>query len=544
MANRNRNASFAASLLGIVVGLLGSETVFAQIGDSVPNWTVPPYGASASTGGIRAMADVSDGSIFVAVDPCRIVDTRGPEGPYGSPPLSANVARTFDVDSGPCPGIPAGAAAYSLSFGAIVPPGDGFLSAWPTGAPQPTISQLNFLEGEVIANAAIVPAGANGAIDVLVSAGPTHLYFDINGYFMDSGGSLNTGRQLSWTGSFAGGLLQVTNTDGVTPNAAAINGIMTTTQTGAAGVIGQQLGSTGRNFGVRGQITSNTNGAAGVRGSVGAEPANLDSLNPAGVLGTGPGTVSITDGVLGVIRAPNAGAAVRGVRFAIPPTSGALGALGRGGLFENTVEVIDGDLLLTLLDTTDRANADIEGNLSVAGTKMFIEPHPTDASKAIRYVSLEGPESGTYFRGRGRFQNGIARIPVPEDFRLVTSPEGLTVQITPIGGMATVGVLRVDLNEVVAQSSRNLEFSYIVHGVRRTFEDFEPIVDAGVRYVRRGAGAKLPPGLPEETKRRLIANGTYNSDGTVNLDTAKRLGWDRIWAEETRERLPVERRPE
>lgn len=544
MIDRNGNAFLTATLLGIAVGLLGVETVLAQIGGSVPNWTVPPYGARASSGGITTMGDISDASVFVAVDPCRVVDTRGVGGPYGGPPLSANVARTFDVDSGPCTGIPPGAAAYSLSFGAIVPPTDGFLSAWPTGSPQPTISQLNFLEGEVIANAAIVPAGANGAIDVLVSTGPTHLYFDINGYFMDSGGSLNTGRQLLWNGSFAGGLLQVTNTNTVTENAAAINGIMNTTQIGASGVIGQQLANTGRNFGVRGQITSNTNGAAGVRGSVGAEPANLDSLNAAGVLGTGPGTVSITDGVLGVIRAPNSGAAVRGVRFAIPPTSGALGVLGRGGLFENTVEVVDGDLLLTLLDSTDKANADIEGDLSVGGTKNFIEPHPTDASKAIRYVSLEGPESGTYFRGRGRFQNGVARISVPEDFRLVTSPEGLTVQITPIGGMATVGVLRVDLNEVVAQSSRNLEFSYLVHGVRRSFEHVEPIVDAGVRYVRRGAGARLAAGLPAETKRRLIANGTYNADGTVNMETAKRLGWDRIWAETAEERPPVERLPE
>ena len=31
------------------------------------------------------------------------------------------------------------------------------------------------------------------------------------------------------------------------------------------------------------------------------------------------------------------------------------------------------------------------------------------------------------------------------------------------------------------------------------------------------------------TKSRLIANGTYNADGTVNMDTAKRLGWTEKW---------------
>lgn len=30
--------------------------------------------------------------------------------------------------------------------------------------------------------------------------------------------------------------------------------------------------------------------------------------------------------------------------------------------------------------------------------KNFVEPHPTDASQVIRYVSLEGPEAGTSMR--------------------------------------------------------------------------------------------------------------------------------------------------
>ncbi len=45
----------------------------------------------------------------------------------------------------------------------------------------PNVSTLNFY-GSVIANAAIVPAGNNGAISVYVSF-PTDVLFDINGYF-------------------------------------------------------------------------------------------------------------------------------------------------------------------------------------------------------------------------------------------------------------------------------------------------------------------------------------------------------------------------
>jgi hypothetical protein len=168
------------------------------------------------------------------------------------------------------------------------------------------------------------------------------------------------------------------------------------------------------------------------------------------------------------------------------------------------------------------------GDIGATGTKFFLDPHPTDASKVIGYISLEGPEAGTYFRGRARFENGIARIAVPEHFRMVTDPEGLTVQITPIGGMATVGVLRVDLNEIVVQSSRNLEFSYLVQGVRATFKD-APTVWQGNDFRPESPDAKIPMAFSEGQRARLIANGTYKSDGTVNMETATRLGWDKVW---------------
>jgi hypothetical protein len=41
----------------------------------------------------------------------------------------------------------------------------------------------------------------------------------------------------------------------------------------------------------------------------------------------------------------------------------------------------------------------------------------------------------------------------------------------------------------------------------------------------------MPQAFSAEQKRRLIANGTYNPDGTVNRETAARLGWERVWAE-------------
>jgi hypothetical protein len=458
----------------ILALLLAATHLLGQVGASVPNWTVPPYTASRAGGGLTTMADFTPPRAFIAVLPCRVVDTRGANGPYGGPPLPPNFARTFDIDDGPC-GIPAGTEAYSLSIGAIVPPADGFLTAWPTGSPQPPVSQLNFLAGKVIANAAIVPGGVNGAIDILVNVGVTHIYIDINGYFSDNLGQTVNPFILNNTSPFPG-----------------------------ATIFGNNLSS---GYGLRGYSQSAGLDGAGVFGSYGFMSLQ-ENYNPAGVRGQGA-----SYGVVGI--SPNEG--VTGGLVNLSGFERAFGILGfnTGSLASQAYGVYSG------------------GNFAATGTKSFVEPHPTDATKVIRYISLEGPEAGTYFRGKGKFDRGTARIPVPEDFRMVTDEEGLTVQITPIGGMASVGVLKADLNEIVVQSSRNLEFYYLVNGVRRTFKNLTPIAE-GSEFIPRHADSKMPDYLSEGQKQLLIQNRTYRPDGTVNMETAQRNGWDRIWAERER----------
>jgi hypothetical protein len=61
-----------------------------------------------------------------------------------------------------------------------------YLTAWPTGAPQPTVSTLNNPNAIVVANAAIVGAGSNGKIAIYPSA-DTNLAIDVNGYFASPG---------------------------------------------------------------------------------------------------------------------------------------------------------------------------------------------------------------------------------------------------------------------------------------------------------------------------------------------------------------------
>ncbi|MFN0166880.1 MAG: hypothetical protein ACKV22_10660 [Bryobacteraceae bacterium] len=121
---------------------------------------------------------------FVPVTPCRVMDTRGGQGTagaFGPPALTAGFTRTIPVPASRC-GIPADARAYSLNT-TVVPRGSlGYLTVWPEGQPQPLVSTLNSFQGEIVANAAIVPAGVNGAISVFVTD-TTDAIIDINGYF-------------------------------------------------------------------------------------------------------------------------------------------------------------------------------------------------------------------------------------------------------------------------------------------------------------------------------------------------------------------------
>jgi len=117
---------------------------------------------------------------FYPVTPCRISDTRLANGPLGGPYLAATVTRTIPVQSSSC-GLPSTAQAYSLNFTAIPHSWLGYLSTWPAGQSQPVVSTLNS-GGAITANAAIVPAGAGGAINVYAS-NDSDLAIDVDGYF-------------------------------------------------------------------------------------------------------------------------------------------------------------------------------------------------------------------------------------------------------------------------------------------------------------------------------------------------------------------------
>src|SRR5262245_2379313 len=140
--------------------------------------------------------------------PCRIADTRDPSFPasFGPPSLSGGTKRTFAIQSvsSPCP-VPSIAQAYSFNI-TIAPPGFvDFVTVSPTPLSlPPTFSTLNGYVNTVIANAAVVPAGTSGSVDVYASQN-TNIIIDINGYYApQSGITLAQGNAGAPSLSFAG----------------------------------------------------------------------------------------------------------------------------------------------------------------------------------------------------------------------------------------------------------------------------------------------------------------------------------------------------
>ncbi|MCA8974914.1 MAG: hypothetical protein KDC98_09335 [Planctomycetes bacterium] len=164
----------------------------------------------------------------------------------------------------------------------------------------------------------------------------------------------------------------------------------------------------------------------------------------------------------------------------------------------------------------------VDGSFTVTGSKNFVQPHPVDPSLQISFVCLEGNESGTYFRGSSRTANGIAVIEVPEEFRHVSSRDNLTVQVTAMGP-ASVWVESKSLQTVVVRSDRDVEFDYFVNGIRRGFEDFEPVAE-NVAFRPSVRGLPFGSNLPIGVRQILVMNGMLNADFTPNEIVTSSLG--------------------
>jgi metallopeptidase family M12-like protein/IPT/TIG domain-containing protein len=121
---------------------------------------------------------------FFTLTPCRVLDTRNPNGPLGGPALAASSQRLFTV-AGTC-GIPAGAKSLSANVTIVNPAALGFLAFYAGNAFPFGTSTINFSPGQVRANNAILTLATDGTgtLGVQNGAGGTvNFLVDVNGYF-------------------------------------------------------------------------------------------------------------------------------------------------------------------------------------------------------------------------------------------------------------------------------------------------------------------------------------------------------------------------
>ena len=121
---------------------------------------------------------------FVAIAPCRIVDTRvATSDGFHEPNFADGETRTFDIPaSTDCPGLPATSVAYSFNVQYRPLSVLAFITLFPTGTTLPAVSTLTASPAAWVEDAAIVPAGTSGEIDVYCQyAG--RVVIDVNGYY-------------------------------------------------------------------------------------------------------------------------------------------------------------------------------------------------------------------------------------------------------------------------------------------------------------------------------------------------------------------------
>ncbi len=139
--------------------------------------------SSGSNTGAAYVFDIPIPTSFFTLTPCRIIDTRSPDGPLGGPALAAGTDREFTL-VGAC-GIPDTALAVSVNMAVTGSSAPGNLRLHPGASAVPLVSSINYGAGQTRSNNAIVRLNDEGSLAAFASqvSGAVHLILDVNGYF-------------------------------------------------------------------------------------------------------------------------------------------------------------------------------------------------------------------------------------------------------------------------------------------------------------------------------------------------------------------------
>jgi len=122
----------------------------------------------------------STASLFVAVPPARILDTRTTSSPVG--PNASIVLPVAGKGGVPAMNATVPPTAVVLNVTVTNPTAASFLTAWPDGDPRPLASDLNYVAGLTVPNLVLVKLGPTGAIDFYNAFGSVDVVADVVGW--------------------------------------------------------------------------------------------------------------------------------------------------------------------------------------------------------------------------------------------------------------------------------------------------------------------------------------------------------------------------
>jgi len=139
--------------------------------------------AIAAVAATTASAYAQTALSYFALTPCRVVDTRNPNGVNGGPVFNTGTQRDFAI-RGNC-GVPATAKAVTINVTVTQATQPSFLTLWPSGLTRPVVSTINFTPSDpALANGATVGLSTNAQdLSVFNSDGNVHVILDVTGYY-------------------------------------------------------------------------------------------------------------------------------------------------------------------------------------------------------------------------------------------------------------------------------------------------------------------------------------------------------------------------
>lgn len=187
------------------------------------NGSSKPVDLIADVSGWYSAGTVTEEGMFTPVNPARLANGAA---------TAAGATRAVQVTGqASIPTSDVAAGAFNITVSAPAKP--GYITAYPNGSPRPNASNVNFLTGQTIANAATSQLGTDGAVGLFNgSAGGTRISADVAGWFR-SGDADTAGAFTSLTPAR---ILDTRNAIGAAKAQVGAGKTVTLTVAGAGGV--------------------------------------------------------------------------------------------------------------------------------------------------------------------------------------------------------------------------------------------------------------------------------------------------------------------